>query len=624
MHDEAVEAELWGVFAIIGINLAALFVYLTVFLLRLYKAMRSCVELRSAAVARLLAGFASVRQHFAKRDSEDPFERKVRALAAEARVQRIKTTCDVGVHLSVGLSICTLIGFRYIEAVTLRWTGDRVWWELHQSGFALLTLTLLMGLFGWLWPSRLSVWSLNIYHMLLFSRLCWQTCTCNSVFQVLASEHLSGGVRFFSAVTLGTPGWTLGMNMTLSALKVSMFSTLFVALDTDERQSVFLYWGDAKTYLINEIFLCCATWTVSTIVDAWNYASVRANLQAKASSTSEVTVKAILVVLCDAVVTVDKDLAFCTHAMEIASFLVRRPLNNSYKGCSLLELVEEDDRDHVRSRITAALMGHGTALSFSTRLIDGNGNPLSVQMYCTCFIDINDCRCYVIGILEVKEDVTSGSNQREDVFAVEYSLESSNGLRGSGALHSASEMDCDSFKSVEESSVDIPLVTEEEEVEIWIDIAEGSMPVVNTNLLARAIIGPQAPNGTSFLEWLRAGDAAEVVHRIGDGWDRYTEDSSRSQVDIGVWHLRPRHAMRAGLEYKARMTLDMTRVVRNELFGTQICVCIRCDYIGVQTLQRKTRKKQRSLNAPSSNGTEVQRTVTPVPSTHDAMPSVSL
>eukprot|EP00929_Paragymnodinium_shiwhaense_P090868 TRINITY_DN50963_c0_g1_i2.p1 TRINITY_DN50963_c0_g1~~TRINITY_DN50963_c0_g1_i2.p1 ORF type:complete len:479 (-),score=96.39 TRINITY_DN50963_c0_g1_i2:113-1351(-) len=380
--------------------------------------------------------------------------------------------------------------------------------------------------------------------------------------------------------------------MTYSAVKVTMFWMLLSALKSEEQNFVFHYWGDARLCLMQEIFLCAAAWCVSIIVDCWNYATVRANLQAQASSTSEGTVKALLVVLCDAVVTVDMDLAFCTHGMEIASFLVRRPLNNSYEGTSLLDLVEEDDRHRVREQITAALMGHGTTLSLSTRLIDGNGNALSVQMYCTCFVDINDCRCYVIGILELKDAMYG--NQRQDTLAVDYLDDTMNGIRGSGALHSVSEADRDSFKS-EGESVTVPLCTDAEEVEFWIDIAEGSLPVVNANLVAATIVGPLSSTiGASFMDWLRQSDSAEVVRLIAGGWDRFVASPRHTKADLGWWHLRPPHALRAGLEYKARMTLDMSRVVRNDLLGAQICVCIRCYDIGVQTLRRKLKKTVRS------------------------------
>eukprot|EP00929_Paragymnodinium_shiwhaense_P090870 TRINITY_DN50963_c1_g1_i1.p1 TRINITY_DN50963_c1_g1~~TRINITY_DN50963_c1_g1_i1.p1 ORF type:complete len:633 (-),score=93.18 TRINITY_DN50963_c1_g1_i1:367-2265(-) len=605
------QSERWGLYVALGSNLACLLVYLAVFSISTCAPVRSCAQLGSAAAAKFHVWLDMVRQYCASRESESAFDRKVRVLAAEARVQRLRNACPYGVHICGALSICTMLLFSYYDPA--KWQDSyRIWWELHQSPFALLTLTFMMAMFGWLWPSRIRGTTLNIYHTVVFARLCWQCGTCESVYQLFASDHLSVGVRFFAAVTVGKPAFTFGINVAYSILKVAVVSKLYAALSSEENDFVNQYWGGEYTYVINEMFLFMALWCVSAVVDAWNFSSVRANLKAQTLSTSEVTVKAILVVLCDAVVTVDKDLAFCSDAMEIASFLVRSPLNSSYKGVSLLELVEEDDRERVRERITTAQMGHGTTLSLSARLIDGNGNPLNVQMYCTCFIDISDCRAYVIGILEVKDSMYD--NQRQDTLAINCYEEAWNGIRGSGALHSASEPDRDSFVSVEtEESVNVPLMSDADGMEIWVDIAEpsGSMPVVNTNFSARAIGGPHSVVGVSFLEWLRPNNAAEVVTSIAAAWDRFQEGVENSQApDLGWWHLRPPHAMRAGLEYKARMTLDLTRVVRNDVFDAQICICICCEDIGVQKLKRnqmKKKKNRKALNVPVHCDSDAQR-----------------
>eukprot|EP00929_Paragymnodinium_shiwhaense_P045254 TRINITY_DN23141_c0_g1_i3.p1 TRINITY_DN23141_c0_g1~~TRINITY_DN23141_c0_g1_i3.p1 ORF type:complete len:619 (-),score=95.04 TRINITY_DN23141_c0_g1_i3:309-2165(-) len=583
-----ISPETLSIWVVLGLNALNLLVYAS---LQVYRARRACPTLDQlwlVSAAKWNLWVDGVKHYFGAVDKLDAFERKVRELAAEARVQRGRTTSRIGSHIGAALSIFMVLGFQYYN-LRIWFDVDRARWELHQSNFLQLTVCSAVSTLCSMYPAKMTACTFHLWHALIFCRLCWQVTTTDSLYQLFALEQTQGGLRFFSALGLGTPAVTLALNMTCSWSKVWMYHTHYVSLAAAEREFVFCFWGDIRTFFIHEIFLCATAWAVSTILDVWNYSSVRSGLRAKASSTSEQTVKSMLVVLCDAVVTVDERLEFDNAGTEIAQFLLRQPLNNSYQGMSFLDLVEEADRERVRQQITSTLIGHGTTLSVSARLVDGNGSLLTVQMYCTCFIDIDDCRAYIIGILELKDPT---SNVRQDTISLENVNDSIKGARGSGTLHTSVEWDRDSFKSVMSvESALVPLVGEEDELEIWIDLAAETIPIVDVSRLVRTMTGPESCIGVSFLDWLKHAEAAEVVQRISDGFSEFMKNPQEAVplADLGEFHLRPPHAVRAGLEYVTKMRMDMTRLRENGTADGPMCVCLRPDDIAVQKLARQKR-----------------------------------
>eukprot|EP00929_Paragymnodinium_shiwhaense_P111188 TRINITY_DN7885_c0_g1_i1.p1 TRINITY_DN7885_c0_g1~~TRINITY_DN7885_c0_g1_i1.p1 ORF type:complete len:634 (+),score=75.63 TRINITY_DN7885_c0_g1_i1:78-1979(+) len=593
-----VAPETWAVWLVLCINILNFLAFSSANLQSAWRSSPRFNKLRSVAASTLKIWLDGIRHYSGKQGEDDPFERKVRILAAEARVNRGRSTSRIFAPVGAFGSFCMMIGFQYYDLG--KWFDvDRARWELNQSSFPQLTLVSTMATIFSIYPTRMTARSLNLWHCLVFLRICWQVYTAESLYQFFALEHTQGGFRVFTALGLGTPLVTLGLNTTCSLSKVWVFHRLYEALNPEEQDFVYSYWGDVRTFLIHEVFVCASTWAVNVIVDSWNYASVRAELQAKASSTSEKTVKSMLVVLCDVVVTVNEDLLFDNPATEIAQFLLRQPLNNSYKGSSFLELVEASDRERVCQQITSSLIGHGTTLSVSARLVDGNGNLLNVRMYCTCFSDINDSRAYIIGLLELKDPTNCG---RLDSMSAGEANETINNARGRGALHTSIEWDRDSFKTSSIDSAMIPLAGDEDELEIWIDLAEDAMPVVDVSHLVRTMTGPETCIGVSFLDWLRQAEAADVVSRISDAFLRLTQQPQTclplaTQADLGSFHLRPVHAARAGLEYVVHASMDVTRLLESNGTATgPVCVCLRLDDIAVQKLGRLRKRSKSSAH----------------------------
>eukprot|EP00929_Paragymnodinium_shiwhaense_P022263 TRINITY_DN14265_c0_g1_i1.p1 TRINITY_DN14265_c0_g1~~TRINITY_DN14265_c0_g1_i1.p1 ORF type:complete len:686 (+),score=83.65 TRINITY_DN14265_c0_g1_i1:85-2142(+) len=598
---EDVPLEAWVMWIVTAINVANVFIYLAVLSCSVYKSV-SCLRCCRAIASRWRSWRDGVPHYLAATDEHNAFERKVHALAAEARVERGRHFSRLCVHTAFVMSILIIVTFGYTD-LTLWFDVARARWEISQSNWLQVTICLAWATYAWLYPDKMTGNRFSLWHAMMFVRMMFQCCTTESLYQLWALEQTLGALRFWAALGLGTPRLTLGLNFVLSMMKLYMYNMFYGKLETEEEHFVYMNFGSIRPFAFHEGFLCFTAWSMTVILESWTYAASRAQMHAKASSNSESTVKSMLVVLCDVVVTVDEDLRFDNSATEVAQFLLRQPHNNSYQGTSFLDLMEDADRDRIRQQISSSLIGHGTTLSLSARLVDGNGNLMYVQMYCTCFLDISDHRAYIIGILELR-DPTAGV--RDDTVALQHVDESINGARGSGALNAAVEWggDNDSFKSVDTiEAAAIPLVSDEDEIEIWINLAEDAIPIMDTSRLVRTMTGPESCIGASFLEWLPKSEAPQVVSRISEGFRHFMEEpcESLALVDVGEFHLRPPHARRAGLEYLARMQMDMTRLLDPDLPDGPVCVCLRPVDIAVQKMARQKRNDRTigSLQASS-------------------------
>eukprot|EP00929_Paragymnodinium_shiwhaense_P108886 TRINITY_DN75238_c0_g1_i1.p1 TRINITY_DN75238_c0_g1~~TRINITY_DN75238_c0_g1_i1.p1 ORF type:complete len:638 (+),score=65.53 TRINITY_DN75238_c0_g1_i1:100-2013(+) len=581
--------ETYGCWLIIGINAFCLVLYMIVVL---YGALATLhwSALRSQVLGKVEIWVQNLRQYMTSRLADDAFSLKVRQLVAEARLTRCKGLCRISIHVLACFSIYTILIFGYYDFTTFE-DVSRARWEIHQSSFVHLTLGFLMSMYGWLWPSYTTLLTFDFFHFLVLARLSWQACTSETVYHIFALDTVSLGMRFLGAMVVGTPTLTFGLNLVYSVLKVWTYHSLFHRMEAVEQDFVAEVWGSIFLLAVHEMFLCAAAWWASTIVETWNFATVRATLQAKTSSTSVETVNSLLAVLCDAVVTIDRGLIFRTPSSQIAHFLVRYPPNNSYVGVSFLDFVEEQDRDRIYQQITGSSTGHGTTLSLTTRLIDGNGSALNVQMYCTCFIDIDDSRAYSIGILEAKDMMMS--QIRPDTLSHDMDIDGvANGHRGSGALNYTSETDGTSFQSLETDTesmaVPLALSMSNTQVELWIDIADPEIPVLSTSVLMTHIAGP-SPCG-SFVKWLPCSSVDKFIAKISAAFKAFVSSpvTSPVEVDLGSIKLRPAHARRAGLEYKANAILDLSSIQEHGVDGDKVPVCLRFYDICIKKIRRSS------------------------------------
>eukprot|EP00929_Paragymnodinium_shiwhaense_P107054 TRINITY_DN73031_c0_g1_i2.p1 TRINITY_DN73031_c0_g1~~TRINITY_DN73031_c0_g1_i2.p1 ORF type:complete len:610 (+),score=40.21 TRINITY_DN73031_c0_g1_i2:80-1909(+) len=589
----AYSLETYGVWAQLAINCICFIIYILV----VSKAAWSSLALSTlgfAAAAKVKAWIECFRVYLTAQRPDDPFERKVQQLATEARVDRGRALARIGIHVLAALVVFTTIAYgrydfrAYEDAAVARRS-------FHQGSFVHMTAGFVMFTYCWLFPQRTTTVTYNICHAVLIARLGWQACTSRSVYELFSIEGVGVGARFLGAITIGTPSSTLSFNLIYAALKVWMYSTLFHSMDVLQQDLAREIWGDVLGPFGAELWLCASLWCASTIVESWNYSTVRANLQAKTSSANEETVKSILNVMCDSVVTVDKDLVMNTPSSDFAHFLVRYPLNNSYQGVSFLAFVEQADRQRIHEQLTKSLVGPGTANSLSTSLVDGNGASLKVQMYCTCFIDVNGDRAYVIGIIEVRD--RADSIGRGDVLTAWEDVDGALvGIRGTGELHPASEPGA-SLQTAESGESAVTLVAvDHNEYEAFVDFATESWLVVATSLKMRQLSGPWCGKKRSFVDWLPDFELTHTVATMTKAFENFRGgDPAAAHTRLGRICFRPPHAAQAGLECVANVTMDLSDV--QDTCST-IPVCLR--FTDVE-LRRWKRRRPRGTSATAAN-----------------------
>eukprot|EP00929_Paragymnodinium_shiwhaense_P002578 TRINITY_DN102879_c0_g1_i1.p1 TRINITY_DN102879_c0_g1~~TRINITY_DN102879_c0_g1_i1.p1 ORF type:complete len:339 (-),score=32.84 TRINITY_DN102879_c0_g1_i1:772-1788(-) len=304
----AVSVETYAVWLASGVLLSCLAVYVT---LTLWKTSFLLLETYNQAsdVLRFSQGLQWLQKALFQRRKIDAFEHKVRQLATAAKLERACNMCRAFVHIVAAVGLYVVFSFGYYDFE--RFKDVRLArWELHQTGLVNTVLYFVVTLFTWLLPSWTTMRFLHASYVAAIVRISWQTFTAGSVQRFFALGLLSSGVRVMCAWLVHTPSLTLGLNLICSLASVWRFSHLNSSLSAVEQETVQLVFGGLGGLMIRELFLCGSTCCLSSIMESGSLATARAKLEVQMSSTGAESVRCTLAVLCDAVVTVDKDLLF--------------------------------------------------------------------------------------------------------------------------------------------------------------------------------------------------------------------------------------------------------------------------------------------------------------------------
>eukprot|EP00929_Paragymnodinium_shiwhaense_P087570 TRINITY_DN47713_c0_g1_i2.p1 TRINITY_DN47713_c0_g1~~TRINITY_DN47713_c0_g1_i2.p1 ORF type:complete len:524 (+),score=81.23 TRINITY_DN47713_c0_g1_i2:45-1574(+) len=452
----------------------------------------------------------------------------------------------------------------------------------------------------WFFPSRVKARLFDVWQWLVFCRMTWVAAACPNLHGLRGGHVASTMARFVVPFLLSSPGPTLAMNAVLSFAITYKYAILFAKLDEAEQKLASTYHGEIPVIAASEFLLVGFTWLVSNVVQGWTRSMERSKLEAKAASRSEAPIKSLQTVLCDAVVSVDENLVLTNPSSQLGHYLLRYPPNNSYEGTSLLNFVDEPDRERVKEQIQSVTPGPGSSILVVAKVIDGNQSALNVQMYCVAFLDVDDCLGYCIGIREVKGDAAGPG--RAD------SLDASSGVGIPDVrrtLPSVSESGYESANDSDASSV-VPLVTSTGAFEATIDVTNTHLPIMSASASMTQLVGPLCSAEDSFLDWIAEDMRADLVLRISDAIDRHAAagHSSPGMESLGRVRLQPRHALRAGLQYIANVSIDIGKAKKassraGASTGNAVClpVVFRFSEIGLKKLAKR-RKRPDSLARP--------------------------
>eukprot|EP00929_Paragymnodinium_shiwhaense_P003958 TRINITY_DN10466_c1_g1_i8.p1 TRINITY_DN10466_c1_g1~~TRINITY_DN10466_c1_g1_i8.p1 ORF type:complete len:621 (-),score=54.70 TRINITY_DN10466_c1_g1_i8:174-2036(-) len=603
--------EGYGLLFFVALNVVNLLVYSVMVLGSILMAV-NWRDLRSIATAVLkesLRGItARLRPHAVLANRKlNARDRAVARMVSEARLQRFKQTCRWGVHLLAMTSALTLLVLDYFTLDKYRDT-EWTWANLHLHAFVSMSMAFAGFSYFSMLPEAASENAMVMIHFIIVGRFTWSFVASRNVWELLYKDNVVSASRCAAAVLLGTPTSTFLLNAVCTALKLTKLFTFMSKMSVEEQTLMEYVHGLAFGVALHEMAVLMFVCLSCSVVNTWTYEAARARMEAVASSASEETVRSLIAVICDAIVTLSKDMIMSSPCSSFAHFLLRKPPTGGYEGVSFLAFVEETSRERVEEQIASAAMGPGTAVSVSTKLVDGNQSLVKVTLYCVSFVDSDGCPACIIGVLEVKNEGFAG-DARPDTLEFAGLEDTLSALRGCGTLPSVSEADRDSAQSVDsaESAV-VPLIVDGDanEVAFSIDIGDSTLPVQTMSLAASHMVGPLVAGSSSMLDWIRGKDASDFVELLWLAYSDYSDEQSDKtvSVDLGKVSLQPLHARRAGLEYVGKASIDFTASPLDD--ASCIPAVLRISQVGMKRLSRKRRRKMCEF-APAARTLRVPR-----------------
>eukprot|EP00929_Paragymnodinium_shiwhaense_P021227 TRINITY_DN13904_c0_g2_i1.p1 TRINITY_DN13904_c0_g2~~TRINITY_DN13904_c0_g2_i1.p1 ORF type:complete len:663 (+),score=69.97 TRINITY_DN13904_c0_g2_i1:86-1990(+) len=562
-----------------------------------------CIKLRLA-----VAGLLEEVLHRLRRTKEtDAFEDKVWQLAESQRLERSKWVFACLLHIFAALSGLLLffsVVLLYKEGGKFR---DLQFAKVHllQDAHVMLVVGFGLCIYVRVFERYVCLRSLDVLHIITFAPLLWSLSTSSNIQQLRTRLMLATFGRLFAAGCLGRPSCTACVNVIHSTVTCVKYVTLLA--DPDERCSdipvgfPMRAYGVAAAPLAVEIAIGACTWVLSILLAGWTTQVERSKLHARAALTRETTTKSLQAVVCDAVVNVSEALVLNEPSTQLGHFLVRPPPDGSFEGASFLDFVQEEDRDRVRQQITSSAVGPGTTLSISTKLIDGSAALVKVQMYCVSFIDCEDRRGYCIGILEIK-DASGSPACRVDNCITMLPPEAPHGAGGPAVLdaevlRSVSEVPPATTDGSAESvtSAVVPLVTDVFVFKACVDVSDAKLRILSTSPSMPMLVGPLEAGRSTLFDWFQHEEATFVVNLIAEAIQRYVVGERAAELavaTIGRVHLQPRHTVRAGVQYVADMSVDLTNSMdgsTDDAGARRTPVGLRFTNVGMQKASRRMR-----------------------------------
>eukprot|EP00929_Paragymnodinium_shiwhaense_P069696 TRINITY_DN3515_c0_g1_i3.p1 TRINITY_DN3515_c0_g1~~TRINITY_DN3515_c0_g1_i3.p1 ORF type:complete len:663 (+),score=94.56 TRINITY_DN3515_c0_g1_i3:146-2134(+) len=553
--------------------------------------------------------------------------------------------CRLAFHVFALWLLCDMLVGRFDELLDVARGG-------HRSDFRYATcitgrvVPCMLSLYFILVPEHSTPTARQVLQAVLACYIVSQVVRAESIEALKNKEAMHAMASQSAALLAGSPILTTTLATLTCAARVGIYMMLLGEANDEELQRYASLLGEehAVSYVFEHIAVSMACVFMASVLEHTLLEGALASLREQASYQVQKTVKSLLAVLCDAVVCTDENFVLTEPCFALANTLLRQTPGKSYEGDSFLDFLEESDRVRVQGHFAEASVG--IAQSIISRMVDGNGAVLKMQLYCVPY-DIHrvvqhDClepvcvwlevfatkainhnrsfealqrysspsaiklsdlvtpaihgkRRHIIG---VKEGDGSSPNDTMPLQPSRVLFEAYRSRRWRPRYGSAeaSTAGSDSTTTSATSSVE-----SKEDAEAYIRLS--SMEVVTWNAAFTMLCGPEQEQGFLFTDWLVSRQAERfprVVRRICEKFmNKQSDPEDPTMIRLGTVTLQPPQAKLADLKYNVEVHLDMESLRGQSRSNGNACLRVKlCDLTNIVKP-----KRPRSPRSPSAGET---------------------
>ncbi|CAE8645926.1 unnamed protein product [Polarella glacialis] len=143
------------------------------------------------------------------------------------------------------------------------------------------------------------------------------------------------------------------------------------------------------------VFVCLA---VCVTTDRAVASEARVTVESRTSRNVEATAQSLLSVLCDAVVRTGPDFRITTPSPQLAALLLKSPGPRCFEGKVFTDLVHPEDRESIARQLESNTGGPVQLLRI--RMPDSDGRLLTVQVFHSPFLEMDDRVGHLLGLIE--------------------------------------------------------------------------------------------------------------------------------------------------------------------------------------------------------------------------------
>eukprot|EP00929_Paragymnodinium_shiwhaense_P069694 TRINITY_DN3515_c0_g1_i1.p1 TRINITY_DN3515_c0_g1~~TRINITY_DN3515_c0_g1_i1.p1 ORF type:complete len:521 (+),score=93.18 TRINITY_DN3515_c0_g1_i1:124-1686(+) len=501
--------------------------------------------------------------------------------------------CRLAFHVFALWLLCDMLVGRFDELLDVARGG-------HRSDFRYATcitgrvVPCMLSLYFILVPEHSTPTARQVLQAVLACYIVSQVVRAESIEALKNKEAMHAMASQSAALLAGSPILTTTLATLTCAARVGIYMMLLGEANDEELQRYASLLGEehAVSYVFEHIAVSMACVFMASVLEHTLLEGALASLREQASYQVQKTVKSLLAVLCDAVVCTDENFVLTEPCFALANTLLRQTPGKSYEGDSFLDFLEESDRVRVQGHFAEASVG--IAQSIISRMVDGNGAVLKMQLYCVPY-DIHGKRRHIIG---VKEGDGSSPNDTMPLQPSRVLFEAYRSRRWRPRYGSAeaSTAGSDSTTTSATSSVE-----SKEDAEAYIRLS--SMEVVTWNAAFTMLCGPEQEQGFLFTDWLVSRQAERfprVVRRICEKFmNKQSDPEDPTMIRLGTVTLQPPQAKLADLKYNVEVHLDMESLRGQSRSNGNACLRVKlCDLTNIVKP-----KRPRSPRSPSAGET---------------------